>query len=179
MRTRCFTVSPETWVEHFRVGIAAINDPYCIKKSKPIYATRQKVITEISGIRPGDRLFFYVQRTKEIIGGFKATSNPFFDQNLLYEGAVCIDFRYPFRLGFCQMVNFPRPLHINEIWAGRDSGIFWTMQQARGDVVGRHACWPLTKREGDLLEQMLMELNVVVREPQSVPPLPIRRQSLP
>jgi hypothetical protein len=49
----------------------------------------------------------------------------------------------------------------------------------KGDVVGRHACWPLTKREGDLLDQMLMELNVVVREPLQVPALPENRQALP
>jgi hypothetical protein len=131
MRTRCFTVSLETWEEHFKVGIAAINDPYCIKISKPNYATRQKVLTEISGIRPGDRLFFYVQRTKEIMGGFQATSEAFFDQRPLFDGASRIDYRFPFRLGFCQIVNYPRPVHINEIWAGRDSGVFWTMQQAR------------------------------------------------
>jgi hypothetical protein len=179
MRTRCFTVSPETWAEHYRVGIAAINDPYCSGGNNQIYATRQKVLPELSGIRPGDRLFFYVQRTKEIMGGFQATSEPFFDQNPLFNGATRIDNRFPFRLGFCQVVNYPRPVHVNEIWAGRDSGVFWTMQQARGDVVGRHACWPLTHREGDLLEQMLMELNVVVTEPQNVPPLPKNRQPLP
>ena len=40
-----------------------------------------------------------------------------------------------------------------------------TMQQARGDAIGRHACWSLTHREGDLLEQMLQELNVITRRP--------------
>jgi hypothetical protein len=179
MRTRVFTVTPETWEEHFRAGVAGINDPYHSSDTPQAYATRQKVMTEVAGIRAGDRLFFYVQRTKEILGGFEATTNPFFDPSPVFPDATEVDARFPFRVGFKQIVNYPRPIHVNEIWASRDAGQIWTMQQARGDAIGRHACWPLTYQEGDLLEQMLQELNVITLNPQSVLPLPNLRGPLP
>jgi len=179
MRTRVFTVTPETWEEHRRAGIAGINDPYLSKESPQMYATRQKVMTEVAGIRPDDRLFFYIQRTKEIIGGYVATTGPFFDPSPVHSGATYVDARYPFRVGFRQIADYKRPIHLNEIWAGRDAGLIWTMQQARGDVVGRHACWSLSKQEGDLLERMLIELNVVIGSPNPSPPLPDPKQPLP
>jgi hypothetical protein len=179
MRTRVFTVTPETWVEHFRAGVAGINDPYHSSNVPQAYATRQKVMTEVAGIRPGDRLFFYVQRTKEILGGFEVTTNPFFDPSPVFPGATAVDARFPFRVGFKQIIDYPRSIHVNEIWASRDAGQIWTMQQARGDAIGRHACWPLTYQEGDLLEQMLQELNVITNNPRSVLPLPDIRKHLP
>jgi hypothetical protein len=179
MRTRVFTVTPETWVEHFRAGVAGINDPYHRSQTPPAYATRQKVMTEVAGIRPGDRLFFYVQRTKEIIGGFEVTTKPFFDPSPVFAGATEVDARFPFRVGFKQTIQYPRPIQVNEIWASRDAGQIWTMQQARGDAIGRHACWSLTYQEGELLDQMLQELNVITHNPKSVLPLPVVRQPLP
>ena len=179
MRTRVFTVSEDTWEEHRLAGLAAINDPCADSDSARSHATRQRVMTEISGIRPGDRLFFYVQRTKEIIGGFQATTRPFFDTSPLFPGAIFIDNRFPFRVGFNPVIGYKRPIHVNEIWAGRDAGKIWTMQQARGDVVGRHACWPLTRQEGDLLNFMLQELNVVDHQPPPVRDLPEQRSPLP
>jgi hypothetical protein len=179
MPTRVFTVSEATWKEHREAGIAAINDPYCSNQTPSAYATRQRVMTEISGIRPGDRIFFYIQRTKELLGGYEARSKPFFDTSLLFPGAEYIDERFPFRLGFKPMREYPRPLHINEIWAGRDAGKIWTMQQARGDVVGRHSCWSLTLYEGNLLDRMFNELNVINVEPRPVKDLPESLVSLP
>lgn len=179
MRTRVFTVSEETWLEHRKAGIAAINDPTATEDTPHSHATRQRVMTEISGIRPGDRLFFYMQRTKEILGRYEATSSPFFDTDPLYSDAQYINYRFPFRVGFKPVIEYPRPLHVNEIWAGRDAGKFWTMQQARGDVVGRHACWPLTLREGDLLEQMFQEVNIIIPTPMLINNLPENREPLP
>jgi len=183
MRTRVFTVTPETWVEHKRAGVAGINDPSHSNNKPQAYATRQKVMTEVAGIRPGDRLFFYIQRTKQVIGGFEATTGPFYDPNPVYPGAAEVDARFPFRVGFMQVIDYHRPLHVNEIWAGRDAGLIWTMQQARGDAIGRHACWALSRNEGNLLLRMLDELNVVSRRsmskprvPDSLTPLPIDTQ---
>jgi len=179
MRTRVFTVTPETWVEHKKAGVAGINDPAHSSDSPQAYATRQKVMTEVAGIRPGDRLFFYIQRTKEVIGGFEATTGPFYDPSPVYPGASQVDARFPFRVGFRQVSVYERPLHVNEIWAGRDAGLIWTMQQARGDAIGRHACWPLSKNEGDLLLHMLNELNVVIGIPGEPPLIPVNTDPLP
>jgi len=47
-------------------------------------------MTEVAGIRPGDRLFFYVQGAKVVLGGFRATSPPYFDPNpTLPWGSTC------------------------------------------------------------------------------------------
>ena len=53
------------------------------------------------------------------------------------------------------------------------------MQQARGDAVGRHACWSLSRKEGDLLERMLQELNIVIQDPSPTFPIPSNRLPLP
>jgi hypothetical protein len=179
MRTRVFTVSSETWAEHLAAGVAGINDPANSDDTPQAHATRQKVMTEVAGIRPGDRLFFYMQRTKEILGGFQATSGPYFDPNPVFPGAINVDARFPFRVAFKHTTDYPRPIHVNEIWASRDTGQIWTMQQARGDAIGRHACWSLTNQEGTLLEQMLQELNVVTHRLLKSPPLPTAMQPLP
>jgi len=99
------------------------------------------------------------------MGGFEAITRAFFDTSPLFGEESYINFRFPFRVGFKQVVDYPRLIHVNEIWAGRDVGQIWTMQQARGDVVGRHACWPLTLSEGNLLLRMLNELNLITNPP--------------
>lgn len=179
MLTRVFTVTPETWIEHKQAGVAGINDPEYPDSSPAKHATVQKIMTEVAGIRPKDRLFFYVQRTKEVIGVFEATTRPFFDQSPVFPGATQVKAKFPFRVGFKEVAIFERPVHVNEIWAWRDAGVIWTMQQGRGDAVGRHACWSLSTKEGDLLERMLNELNVVVGTPGQQLPLPSNQPSLP
>lgn len=179
MRTRVFTVNENTWPEHFYAGVAGINDPYESSNTSQAYATRQKVLTEIAGIRPGDRLFFYMQGTKQILGGFQATTGPYFDPTPLFPNAEYVNARFPFRVGFKETIHYPRALHVNEIWASRDAGHIWTMQQARGDAIGRHACWSLSRQEGDLLERMLQELNVLTQDPKPTLPPPTERQPLP
>jgi len=136
-------------------------------------------MTEVAGIRPGDRLFFYIQGPKQIFGGYEATTGPFFDPSPVFPGASHVNARFPFRVGFRQVARYERPIHVNEVWAGRDAGLIWTMQQARGDVVGRHACWPLSKQEGDLFQRMLNELNVIVGPPDPLSPLPQSVSPLP
>ena len=146
-----------------------------------LIAKRQAAMVEVAGIRPGDRLFFYVQRTKQIMGGYEAVTRPFFDQNPLFKGATHINERFPFRVGFKQVVDFAKPIHINDIWASRDQGQIWTMQQARGDAIGRHAYWGLTRQESIILWRMLQELNIIAplvedrhnKLPASLQPLPI------
>lgn len=179
MRTRVFTVTPETWKEHRAAGIAGINDPLQKSEAKQVYAIRQTALTEVASIRPQDRIFFYVQRTKEVLGVYEATTKPFFDQEPIFEGAKFVNEKFPFRVGFKPTIEYPRPLHVNEIWAGRDAGQIWTMQQARGDAIGRHSCWALTKLEGDILEKMLQELNITAEEQIEVPEPPLLRNVLP
>ena len=159
MATRMFTVTETSWAEHVATWTAAINDPVAFApEGRQSNAQRQAAIAEISGIRSGDRLFFYMQRDKQVLGGYEATTRPFFAASSLVPGGF-IDYRFPFRVGFRKVRSYANPLHIDAIWASRDAGAIWTIQQSRGDVVGRHACTSLAKPEGDLLTRMLEELN--------------------
>ncbi len=179
MRTRVFTVDINTWSEHRQAGVAGINDPVFSSNTAQSLATRQKVLSEVAGIRPGDRIFFYIQREKHVVGVYQAISQPFFDQSPVFPSAAHVNARFPFRVAFAPVIEYPRPVHVNEIWAGRDAGQIWTMQQARGDAVGRHACWCLSKSEGDLLDRMLQELNIVPLALQPPAPPPSNRPALP
>ncbi|MBI4769952.1 MAG: hypothetical protein HY784_05940 [Chloroflexi bacterium] len=180
MPARIFTVTPESWDEHRQAGIAAINDPAIGNEANPHHmATRDKALAEISGIRAGDRLYFYVQRQKVIMGGYEATCMPFFDREPLFQGAQVVDASLPIRVGFKQVHDFKVPIRMRDIWASRDRGDIWTIQQARGDVAGRHACVSITKHEADLIDEMLMELNPYAAFSQRPPELPEFRKLLP
>jgi hypothetical protein len=48
-----FVVDPNTWPEHLKAGVAAINDPH-INPSTQSFAQRQAAMAELAGIRPGD-----------------------------------------------------------------------------------------------------------------------------
>src|SRR4051812_28365268 len=96
MRNLVFFVTDETWAEHNRVGVAAINDP-AIADGPQSNASRQTAIAEIAGIKPGDRIFFKLGRSKkhptQILGLFTATSVPYFDASPLFPGAQFVDRR--------------------------------------------------------------------------------------
>jgi len=56
-----------------------------------------------------------------------------------------------------QKINFINTLDMDEVWRIKDKGNFWSIQQQRGDTVGRHACISLTKQDGDHLLKMLYQ----------------------
>jgi hypothetical protein len=168
MRNLVFFVSDETWLEHNRVGIAAINDPG-LGDGPQANSARQKAIAEIAGIRPGDRIFFRLGRSPQhptqILGLFEATSEPYFDANLLFPGAVEVGQRLALRVEFKSSTNYPNPVDIEHLWLSKERGSLWTIQQARGDVIGRHACVSITTEEAELIIRLL-EANNPTSSPQ-------------
>jgi hypothetical protein len=50
---------------------------------------------------------------------------------------------------------------IEHLWLSKERGSLWTIQQARGDVIGRHACVSITTEEGDLIVRLLEANNPV------------------
>lgn len=163
---RIFIVNDDTWEEHKKVGIAAINDPLTTHpKNKNANAARQSAIAELSGIRPGDILFFNRMASEkhppELLGIFEATSKPYFDPNPLFPGAKHVNKKLPFRVEFKPICNFSNPVNIDEIWALKDKGKIWTLQQSRGDAVGVHACVGITRIESKFIERLLKANNIV------------------
>jgi len=178
MRAFWFVVDKDTWDEHLQAGIAAINDPH-FRPSKQSRAQRQSAIAEVAGIRPGDLLFFYMRYSLELLGLFEAITPSYFDNTPLFPGAIHVHANLPFRVSFKQKVNYPHPVHMNDIWAARDEGLIWTMQQSRGDAVARHACNGLIKPDIRLLTRMFQEHNLTVGSISPPPPLPVNMQPLP
>jgi hypothetical protein len=163
---RIFIVNDDTWEEHNKVGIAAINDPLTTHpENKNANAARQSAIAEISGIRPGDTLFFNrmvsANHPPELLGIFEAISKPYFDPKPLFRGAKYVNKNLPFRIEFKCTHNFSNSVYVDEIWALRDKGSIWTLQQSRGDAVGVHACVGITKMEAKLIERLLKVNNII------------------
>jgi hypothetical protein len=158
------TVSIQTWIEHFTTGIAAINDPSHNATNRQGIAQRQGAMCELIGIKPGDLLFFYIQGEKKIKALFEANSEPFYDKSNLTNLPNCIiDHRFALRMEFQHKINFPNEIEMDEIWQLKDKGLFWSLQQQRGDAVGRHACISLTKKDGDFLLKMFYEKNPLIQ----------------
>jgi hypothetical protein len=168
MRNLVFFVNDASWAEHNRVGIAAINDPGG-GDSAQANAGRQKAIAEIAGITPGDRIFFRLGRSglhpTQINGVFTATSEPYFDPSPLFPGALVVNQRLPLRVEFDCARNYPNPVDIEHLWLSKERGSLWTIQQARGDVIGRHACVSITTEEGDIIVRLLEANNPVYGAP--------------
>jgi len=163
---RIFIVNDNTWVEHNKVGIAAINDPLATHpQNKNANAARQSAIAEISGIRPRDILFFNRRVSEhhppEILGIFEASSKPYFDQSPLFSSSQHVNKMLPFRVEFVSLHNFQHPINIDEVWALKDESKIWTLQQSRGDAVGIHACIGVTKMEANFIERLLKASNIV------------------
>ncbi|HEY5378009.1 MAG TPA: EVE domain-containing protein [Pseudolabrys sp.] len=157
MRNLLFFVNDESWSEHNRVGIAAINDPGSSGSSQA-NSGRQKAIAEIAGIKPGDRIFFRLGRSDahptQIVGLFEAISEPYFDSNPLFPGAQKVKDNLPLRIEFRCSRNYPNPVDIEHLWLSKERGSLWTIQQARGDVIGRHACVSITNEEAGLIVRL-------------------------
>lgn len=166
-RNLLFFVTDVTWIEHNRVGIAAINDPGQGEGGRA-NASRQKAIAEIAGIRPGDRIFFRLGRSDEhsvqIMGLFSATSEPYFDDSELFPGATAVTDGLALRVEFECIKNYPNPVDMDHLWLSKERGTLWTIQQARGDVVGRHACISISNEEAELIIQLLEANNPVSGE---------------
>jgi hypothetical protein len=159
-----FTVTEQSWREHFQTGIAAINDPGHNLSNRQGNAKRQAAMCELVGIKKGDIFFFYFQQRKKIMGVYEAVSEPFFDKKELVKKGF-IDKKFPIRVAFKQKINFPVDLEMDEIWEIKDKGYFWSIQQQRGDTVGRHACISLTKQDGERILKMFFEKNPVISKP--------------
>jgi hypothetical protein len=168
MRNLVFFVNDLSWTEHNRVGIAAINDPG-LGGGPQANSGRQKAIAEIAGITPGDRIFFRLGRSDghptQIVGLFRATSEPYFDSDLLFPGAQIVNQRLPLRVEFDCLRNYPNPVDIEHLWLSKERGSLWTIQQARGDVMGRHACVSITTEEAELIVRLLEANNPVYGAP--------------
>ena len=54
-----FTVNEQSWPEHFKTGIAAINDPSTDPNNKQGNAQKQKALCELASVNKEDILFFY------------------------------------------------------------------------------------------------------------------------
>lgn len=181
---RIFIVNDYTWEEHIKVGIAAINDPLNTHpNNRNAHAARQSAIAEISGIRPGDILFFNRMVSEnhppELLGVFEATSKPYFDPKPLFPEAKYVRENLPFRLKFKCINNYVNPIHIDEIWALRDKGKIWTIQQSRGDAVGNHACIGISKNEGKLIEKLFKISNIIEGQTIKFQPIDIEEKPLP
>lgn len=162
------------------MGIAAINDPHGTPTTQSL-AQRQSALAEISGIQPGDMMFFNLMASEnhppQILGMFKACSRPYFNPAPLFSGATYINKNFPYRVDFECVRHFPKPVDFSEIWALRDKGEVWTLQQSRGDAVGRHACVGITKIEAELIKRLL-KMNNIVEGPRPTYKRP-RRSKLP
>lgn len=159
-----FTVNDKSWEEHISTGIVAINDPGRNPNNRQGNAQRQKALCEVASIKKGDLIFFYYQGTKKIKGLYEAYSTPFYDTSPLKNGGY-INEKFPIRIEFKQKINFEEDLDMEDIWHSKDRGFFWSIQQQRGDSVGRHACITLTKEDGDHLTKMFYEKNTVLLNP--------------
>jgi hypothetical protein len=168
MRNLVFFVNDSSWAEHNRVGIAAINDPGRAQGPQA-NSGRQKAIAEIAGIIPGDRIFFRLGRSAEhptqIVGLFTATSEPYFDATPLFLGAQVVHETLPLRVEFDCLRSYPNPVDIEHLWLSKERGSLWTIQQARGDVIGRHACVSITTEEADLIIRLLEANNPISAVP--------------
>ena len=51
------------------------------------------------------------------------------------------------------------------MWLSKERGSLWTIQQARGDVIGRHACVSITTEEANLIIRLLEANNPVYGPP--------------
>lgn len=161
-----FTVNDQTWKEHVKAGIAAINDPYVTHpKNIKRNANRQAAISEIIGIRPGDIIFFNRMRSEqhppELLGIYKAISKAYYDPSPLFPGAIYVNQNLPFRVQFDCLINFTKPLMMEEIWDLKEKGKIWTIQQTRGDAVGKHACYSITKLEGEIIDRLFKMKNIL------------------
>jgi hypothetical protein len=159
-----FTVTNTSWKEHLSTGIAAINNPGHDPTNRQGNAQKQKALCELAGIKKGDILFFYLQQEKKVMGLYEAVSEPFLDTKPLIKKGF-INKKFPIRVAFKQKVNFSIHLHMDEVWEIKDKGYFWSLQQQRGDTVGRHACVCLTKQDGEHLIRMFYEKNPVIAKP--------------
>jgi predicted RNA-binding protein len=175
-----FIVDDNTWPEHLKAGVAAINEP-------PKEKQKQSAIAEIIGVKPGDNIFFNKRVSEDhppqIIGLFEATTEPYYDPRPLYEDAKFIGVKEPYlnpyRVGFKQVVNFQHPINVDEIWYLKEKGLIWSIQHSRGDAVGIHACITVSLHEGRLIEKMLMARNPVIGKLQPLNNPPLQRQPLP
>lgn len=176
---KIFIVDEHTWPEHKQASIAAINDPQVTHPSQNSARQRQTTITEMAGIRPGDFLLFYVMGSQEINGLYEATTPSFFDSNDLLPGANYVRSNLPFRVGFKQVIDFNKPLTMEEIWKAKEDRNIWSIQQSRGDRVGVRGNWSISKPEFELIINMLKEVNLSFKNVSAQPPTISQMQPLP
>jgi len=169
-KAKIFVVNDNTWEEHNKVGIAAINDPMeSHPRNRNANAARQSAIAEISGIRPRDIIFFNrmvsEKHPPEILGVYEAVSKPYYDPSPLFPEAEHVNEKLPFRVEFKCLYHFKNPINVDEIWALKEKGQIWTLQQTRGNAVGAHACISITQVEAKLITKLLRANNIIEGKP--------------
>lgn len=158
---KIFIVNEETWEEHKKASIAAINDPVeTHPKNKNSIASRQGAISEMAGIIPGDKILFYVMGTQEIHGVYEATTLSYYDKSPLFKGAKYVTKYLPFRVGFKRIIEFEKPLCMEDIWKAKEEGKIWMIQQSYGDAVSKRGQWSISKPEFEVLVKMMKEMNI-------------------
>jgi hypothetical protein len=122
-----------------------------------------EIIASFAGIRPGDLLFFYVKNIG-LYGLWKATTEPFYDDERIWADPVQI---FPYRVCFEPAVReFTRPIVLSDILDLRDKGRVWTFDLATFTKKSHN---PITADEGKELLRLLLRNNPIHKP---VKPLP-------
>ena len=114
-----------------------------------------EVISCISGIKPGDFVFFYVKNLG-IHGLWKVTTAPFYDEEKIWSG---FNQKYPFRFCFEPIIRkFTKPVVLSDILDLRDKGKIWTFDL--GSLTKKNL-YTITTDEGKEIIRLLLRNNPI------------------
>lgn len=144
-------------------------------RDKPMWRkTRADIIADLSGIRPGDRVFFYNTSDKGFWGIYEATTRLFYD-----ETDVGFNVLAPYRVGLRPFLPLEKPISENNLFSRKDAvrdfrSIFFKKVLTRGK-----ACTHLFPDELDALTRALLMQNDDIPESPPAPPPPPQYSSMP
>jgi len=140
-----FIVTPETFKLCIKKGVCGCPR---ISSAQP----EARGLADISGIRHGSKILFFIKGTKEIYGIYKAKTFPFFDDTQIWDDPEHI---FPYRVLIEPTLDtFEKPIFLSDLYDLADKGLLWSWRR-----IVKRSVQPFTDAETSLLLKLFYRNN--------------------
>ena len=151
-------------VKHDKFEVCINKGVYgCVEPGRE--ANTSEVVSSLMGMKPGDRVFFYVTNAG-VYGLWRVIDWPFYDATPIWKDPDNPKQKYPFRFTFEPIVrSFPRPIGLVDLMDLKDKGHLWTFDL--GTKTRKNQNIITTAEAGELL-RLLLRNNPIYQAAQPI-----------
>lgn len=147
----CYS-NPKAWAVSYQYGVYGN-----VQTGNDNKKTFWGKLIDLAALKPGDYIFFYVKSEKALKGLFVVTSEPYYNDDDLFDDVKEL---YPFRFNFKEVKHYDNPLPVGELAKLLQTGKLFSINSFERDTQGSfRGIRQITDEEADVLLRLFLKYN--------------------